>query len=229
MEDAAEALKMAFSVFAFIIAIGLAFTTFNQSKRVADIVVSSSDRTYVESYTESEIINEEKYGRIVGAETVIPNLYRYYKEKYTIEIANSSETIENVFDLDTEQRYRDGMVGDNNKNKNKPEYRTYKGTSYEQQLYPTGVYWLGSNTNTDAKLRVDGYVSGKPIKILGVQIEHNDYFNFSDTYRQKFEITKTGTRYSFTDPSDPNYDGTYVTEESGTTKINMTFIKERRG
>ncbi len=221
MEDAAEALKMAFSVFAFIIAIGLAFTTFNQSKRVADIVVSSNDRTYVESYTEAEIVNQENYGRTVGAETVIPNLYRYYKEKYSIEIANSSEKIENVFNLDTENRYRDGKVGNSAK---EPENKNYKGTSYED-LYPTGVYWLGPKTNIDAKLRVDGYVSGKPIKILGVDIKHNNYFDFNDTYRQKFEITKTGTRYSFTSPNDPDYDGTYVTEESGTTKINMTFTK----
>lgn len=217
MEDAAEALKMAFSVFAFIIAIGLAFTTFNQSKRVADIVVSASDRTYVESYTEAQIIEAEKYGREVGAETVIPNLYRYYKEKYSIEIANSSGTIENVFDLDTEQRYRDGKV--------KP-YDTYNSTRYDA-LYPSGIYWIGSKTNTDAKLRVDGYVSGdrNGITINNETIEHNNYFNFNDTYRQRFEITKTGTRYSFTNPNDPDYDGTYVTEESGTTKINMTFTK----
>lgn len=223
MEDAAEALKMAFSVFAFIIALGLAFTTFNQSKRVADIVVSSSDRTYVESYTEAEIINEERYGRKVGAETVIPNLYRYYKEKYSVEIANSSGTIENVFDLDTEQRYRDGKVGPKAK---EDKDKTYKGVSYSD-LYKSGIYWIGSKTNTDAKLRVDGYVSGdrNGITINNETIEHNNYFNFGDTYRQKFEITKTGTRYSFTNPNDPNYDGTYVTEESGTTKINMTFTK----
>lgn len=223
MEDAAEALKMAFSVFAFIIALGLAFTTFNQSKRVADIVVSSSDRTYVESYTEAEIVEQEKYGRIVGAETVIPNLYRYYKEKYSIEIANSNGTIENVFDLNTEQQYRDGYVGETAK---KPENKTYKGVSY-REIYPSGIYWIGSSTNTDAKLRVDGYVSSKIVQIIGVQIEHNNYFNFDDTYYQTFEETKTGTRYSFTNPKDPNYDGTYVTEESGTTKINMNFKKTK--
>ncbi len=216
MEDAAEALKMAFSVFAFIIAIGLAFTTFNQSKRVADIVVSSNDRTYVESYTEAEIVNQENYGRTVGAETVIPNLYRYYKEKYSIEIASSSGRIENVFDLDTEQRYRDGKV---------KKDEQYKGPTTYGKLYPSGIYWIGSKTNTDAKLRVDGYVSGKEITINNEEISHNNYFNFNDKYRQKFEITKTGTRYSFTNPDSEDYDGTYVTEESGTTKINMTFTK----
>lgn len=223
MEDAAEALKMAFSVFAFIIAIGLAFTTFNQSKRVADIVVSSSDRTYVESYTEAEIIDQERYGRVVGAETVIPNLYRYYKEKYSIEIASNNETIENVFNLDTERQYRDGHVGPNAKeDKNK----TYKGVSYSD-IYPSGIYWLGPKTNIDAKLRVDGYVSGKVVQILGVNIKHNNPFNFADTYRQTFEQTKTGTRYSIMKPDDPDYDGTYVTEESGATKTNMTFTKTK--
>lgn len=223
MEDAAEALKMAFSVFAFIIALGLAFTTFNQSKRVADIVISASDRTYVEAYTEAQLTEEEKNGRIVGAETVIPNLYRYYKEKYSIEIANSSGTIENVFDLKTEQDYRDGFVGES-ADPDYPERKTYKGVSYKQ-LYPSGIYWIGSATNTDAKLRVDGYVSSKTVEILGENIEHNNYFNFNNTYYQKFSETKTGTRYSSVDPDDENYDGTYFTEESGTTKINMTFKK----
>lgn len=215
MEDAAEALKMAFSVFAFIIALGLAFTTFNQSKRVSDIVISASDRTYIEAYTEADI-EKNKDGRIVGAETVIPNLYRYYKEKYSIEIAKTSGTIENVFDLDTEQQYRDGKVG---------KYEKYKDSTIYNTLYPSGIHWIGSKTNTDAKLRVDAYVSGTTIPINGEDISHNNYFNFNDTYYQKFEETKTGTRYSSVDPNSPDYDGTYFTEESGTTKINMTFTK----
>ena len=223
MEDAAEALKMAFSVFAFIIALGLAFTTFNQSKRVADIVISASDRTYVEAYTEAQIDDQTKNGRIVGAETVIPNLYRYYKEKYSIEIAKSNGTIENVFDLNTEQQYRDGYVGETAK---KPENKTYKGVSY-RDIYPSGIYWIGSSTNTDAKLRVDGYVSSKKVQIIGAQIEHNNSFNFKDTYYQTFEITKTGARYSIENPESEIYDGTYVTEDSGTTKINMTFTKTK--
>lgn len=220
MEDAAEALKMAFSVFAFIIALGLAFTTFNQSKRVSDIVISASDRTYIEAYTEADI-EKNKDGRIVGAETVIPNLYRYYKEKYSIEIAHGNENnriIENVFDLDTEQQYRDGKVG---------KYEKYKdSTTTYDTLYPSGIHWIGSRTNTDAKLRVDYFISNKEKKINGEIIELNDNkFDFNDTYYQKFEETKTGTRYSIKKPNEPDYDGTYVTEESGTTKINMTFTK----
>lgn len=213
MEDAAEALKMAFSVFAFIIALGLAFTTFNQSKTVSDIVISASDRTYVESYAEADIENTN--GRQVGAETVIPNLYRYYKEKYSIDIVNNGN-IEEVFDLETERLYNDRQLHPNDQYKNNTKYK---------YLFPKGILWIGSSTNIDAKLRVDSYVSSEIKKINNEDVRHHTNFDFDTLYNQSFSETQTGQKYSSIDPSDPNYDGTYFIVESGSTKINMTFTK----
>lgn len=205
MEDAAEALKLAFSVFAFVLALGIAFTTFNQSKDVSDIIIASNDRTYIEAYEEADITNTN--GRIVGAETVIPNLYRYYKEKYAIEIANDTGTIKELFDLETESKYSYNPKGN------------YKGTDLKN-LYPTGVNWIGSKTNVDAKTRVDYYITNtKNQKINGDVTKHTTNFNFDKIYYQTFEEIQTGNMWSYTDPTNEDYDGTYFLTDKGSTKM----------
>lgn len=217
MEDAAEALKLAFSVFAFVIALGVAFATFNQSKRVSDIVISANDRTYVESYTEADLENPDN-GRIVGAETVIPTLYRYYKEKYSIDIANNSNKVLELFDLEKEQQYSRG---------NLKKTDLYEGTSYGT-LYPTGITWIGSATNTDAKLRVDSYITHKMLEINHEKTNPASEFDFNDIYFQRFDEIQTGVKKTSINPEDPNApepDGTYFILEAGTKKMNIHLRK----
>lgn len=216
MEDAAEALKLAFAVFAFVIALGLAFSTFSQSKTVSDIVISRSDRTYLESYTEADIESPQN-GRIVGAENVIPTLYRYYKENYSIDIVSSTGKVKEVFDLHTETKYRDGKVERTDKYKNSTQYK---------DLFPSNIIWIGSQTNTDAKARIDGYISNNTVEINGEKVKAATEFNFNNLYYQKFEETKDGIRMSTISPEVEEYDGTYFTVESGTVKMNMTYTEK---
>lgn len=81
MENAVDALKMAFAVFAFVIALTIAITMLGQLNDVSKVVLASSDST---TYYDYEIIEDEGQSRIVGLETVIPTLYKYYKENYTV-------------------------------------------------------------------------------------------------------------------------------------------------
>ena len=90
MENAVDALKIAFAVFVFIIAISVSIYMFTMVGETSDIVLSSSDITEFMDYTEiSDMIGDD---RIVGLETIIPTLYKYYKENYTVIFRNSDGT-----------------------------------------------------------------------------------------------------------------------------------------
>ena len=82
MENASEALIIAFSVIIFLIAISVSVFSFSKVRAVSDVVVSHTDNmpNYEDQSTFTNVINY----RIVGMETIIPVLYRYYKEETTI-------------------------------------------------------------------------------------------------------------------------------------------------
>lgn len=101
MENAADALKIAFVIFVFIAAIGITFTLISQAKSTADSVFYHSDETNFYEYSKG---NSEK-NRIVSITEIIPNLYRYYKESigviiqlkngdnYTFDLNNKEDDI----------------------------------------------------------------------------------------------------------------------------------------
>lgn len=81
MENAVDALKMAFAVIVFVMALSISINMFSNARETADVVLHSSDITEYMQYQEAAQGTES---RIVGLETVIPTLYKYYKENYTV-------------------------------------------------------------------------------------------------------------------------------------------------
>ena len=89
MENAAEALKMAFYVIVFVLALSICITTFSKARETSDMVLALADDA---RYYEYEQITTDSIGnsvdsdgsRIVGLETIIPTLYKYDKERYKI-------------------------------------------------------------------------------------------------------------------------------------------------
>ena len=145
MESAVDALKMAFAVFVFVIALTSSMMVFGQAKETSEHVFYMTDKTNFYDY---ETGNNRQDGRIVSGETIIPTLYRYYKENFNvIIIPKNKNKLTNpekgaiIYNLEEE-------VKDYNKNyKNAP--------------------WLG-NANVDSKKRIDIDLSGIPGKINGV-------------------------------------------------------------
>lgn len=80
MENAVEALKIAFAVMMFVVALTLSISSFSQATSAAKAIVDMSDReteyTYVEPST--------NLTRTVGIETILPSMYRAYKENIEI-------------------------------------------------------------------------------------------------------------------------------------------------
>jgi len=73
MENASDALKMAFAMFVFVIALSIVFSLFSKIKQTADSIMYHSDET---NYYEWETGNLDN-GRIVGIDTVIATLKNY--------------------------------------------------------------------------------------------------------------------------------------------------------
>ena len=81
MENATDALKMAFAVLVLVMALTIAITMFSQLNRVSKILISSTDIT---NYYQYNLADSSLKFREVGLETIIPTLYKYYKENYTV-------------------------------------------------------------------------------------------------------------------------------------------------
>lgn len=134
MDNAIDALKMAFAVFVFVMALTISMRAFSQAKTVSDEVFYMADKTNFYEYTsdDEEEIKKIADGRIVSLETMIPTLYRYYKENFNV-IIKTKKYGDVVFNLEQEIK----------------DYNT------DYKLAP----WLG-NANIDTKLRVDTEIEG---------------------------------------------------------------------
>lgn len=84
MENAAEALKMAAWVLIFIVALSLCINSFSQARQTMDTILEYNDRDYIYSHVEDNGSTQ----RIVSYESIVPTIYRAYKENYKIIFPN---------------------------------------------------------------------------------------------------------------------------------------------
>ena len=82
MENASDALIMAMAVIIFVVALTVAINAFSQAREVSELVLYTADETNY--YVYEDDIEDASRNRIVGLETIIPTLYKYYKEKYSV-------------------------------------------------------------------------------------------------------------------------------------------------
>ena len=134
MDNAIDALKMAFAVLVLVIAISISMRVFSQAKTVSDEVFYMTDKTNFYDYTGDIDVKE---GRIVSGESIIPTLYRYYKEQFVVIIKDDKGETLWEFNLAKEI----SEFGNNS---------TF-----------SSITWVG-DANIDTKTRVDAEVSGKP-------------------------------------------------------------------
>ena len=85
MENATEAMKMAFGVLMFVLALTISISCFSQARTAVDSIVTLRDRETQYTYVKpSATLN-----RTVGIDTVITTMYRAYKENFKIYFYNS--------------------------------------------------------------------------------------------------------------------------------------------
>ena len=80
MENAADALKMAAWVLIFVTALSIIMNAFGQARTTVDVILESTDREYITTY----IPKSGKTKRTVGFESIIPSIYRSFRENYKV-------------------------------------------------------------------------------------------------------------------------------------------------
>ena len=80
MENAADALKIAAAVLIFVVALSISITAFGEARATVTSILEYRDREYDYTYIEDNGTTQ----RIVGLETIVPTIYRAYKENYKI-------------------------------------------------------------------------------------------------------------------------------------------------
>jgi len=179
MENAVDALKIAFAVLVLVIALAVSISSFNLAKNTSDIILYTKDETNYYQYQSDDDINKVQKQKIVGLETIIPNLYRYYKENYTIVFMEGQLNVEtgDISGLKKMKLYKTQIEPSNwsesYKNFMKKKYSSiYKGLSiYNENLDSDIVFsfdldeetlrnepWTGSFT--EIKKNLDSFLNG---------------------------------------------------------------------
>lgn len=80
MENAVEALKIAFAVLMFVMALSLGISSISKANSAVEAVTKLNDRETEYSYVRSS----GGLTRTVGAETIVPIMYKAYKENFEV-------------------------------------------------------------------------------------------------------------------------------------------------
>ncbi len=92
MENAADALQMAAFVLIFVLALSISINAFGEARQTSQILLDYRDREYDYDWIESN--KKEDTARIVGAEMIIPSIYKAYKENYKIVFEDIEDIVE---------------------------------------------------------------------------------------------------------------------------------------
>lgn len=122
MENAVDALKIAAAVLIFVIALSVAFSIINTTKKTADSIITMRDKQeYLDSaevdngilYTSTTAVEtgsvygvNTKGDRIVYIDDVVSTILRYNKEKYGVTVIDSNGNVLARFDSNTENIMR---------------------------------------------------------------------------------------------------------------------------
>lgn len=106
MDNATDALLIAFGVLVFIIALTVTFTTFAHAKETADTVLFFSDRENFQTHLRDDSDNVFKGGRTVTVDTVIATIYRCAKEKFSVKIIDDSEIYNFEYDIQNQNEIK---------------------------------------------------------------------------------------------------------------------------
>lgn len=142
MENATDALLMAFAVFVFVIALSVAFSTLSQAKATADVVLYYSDRENFQPPIAYDRKEAEDGGRTVDVDTVIATLERCIKEKFTVKIIDEEEYLFE-YDVSSEKEIKEKIKGFITAHTNKSHADKFRETYVE--VTTSGQTYIGED------------------------------------------------------------------------------------
>ena len=229
MENAVDAIKMAFGMMVFVIAMTASMYLFTTVSSTSQVLLYAADKTNY--YDNIELTNNNITTREVNVETIIPTLYRYFKENFAVQIYDKEGTLVQLFDVNIEGKVRRaaGILG--TKTGEQKALLSLYGVSNEIHPHPDKnpylfeAPWIG-NTSKDIKTRVDLYVKGQCGYINGTKVDYtaNNLQNFrNSTFIEQF------TEYAYKGDTISSDDGTEtITGNAKTeTKIVITYQEKQ--
>lgn len=237
MENAVDALKIAFAVFVLVLALTVSIVSFNMAKASSDIILYTKDETNYYEYQGASGKAQER--RIVGIETVIPTLFRYYKENYTVvfkqgnynystgEITN--ETYLNVYESASDSKLWSSLYADTmNKKYNKAPSKDIFSFDLDEEISRHEA-WTGSvdkiKSNLDAFFNGSTYISpvnNSEYKTYGSD-SHLSKAGFIGKYKDAKFVESIG-KYNYR-TSDNESDISSLTKDKEKRMIIFTLIK----
>ncbi len=172
MENATDALKIAFAAFVFIMALTIAITMFSQLNQVSKIVVSSSDNT---KYYEYKATTDDEKTRIVGLESIIPTLYKYYKENYTVLFLEANGEPMNLYETNMKET---GLWSD-----------------YNQEIKVVGKYYKNNNNNNPIC----------SFDVEEETARHEPWTGSLDDYNENLDAFLSGGTFTYKDGTNKTY------------------------
>lgn len=104
MENISKALLMAFSMLIFVIAFSYSMFLINKITTTSNTLLESVTTTNY--YDNLKVSGDQTTTRQVGIETIIPTLYRYYKENYAVKIYGTGERHKRKFNSNIRYNHR---------------------------------------------------------------------------------------------------------------------------
>ena len=204
MENAVDALKMAAAVMTFVLALGISISSFSQARTTAQILLDYTDREFDTQYAEDTGAKE----RIVGKETIVPTMYRAYKENYKIlfyysdgtpiELYTKTENGVNGVSVNYIDLEKDVLGDDRQKDNfimallygNKATFQRQNGTTMSFSVFAAELAENNSKIALNSTGIYDTILKGK-------------------TFLEKFGVYYQEDLEDTTTPSDTNLDDTY--------------------
>lgn len=234
MDDAVQAIMMTFAVLVFVIALSISMMLIKQARSTSEILVQYSDLTAF--YDNIQFDGEaEETERIVGLDTVIPTLYRYYKENFCVKIYDvipsgatnikDEDYLLQIFDVNIETNLRTAIsntnAGTNNANKELVRddalKEIYDDSRTRYCLY--GAPWLGSTETI--KQRIDFFINGNAGYINNTYLDYSGDDMFAKKIADNPNIRFKERFISY------SYSGSTVTTDEGETLINDSKNKDK--
>lgn len=221
MENAVDAMKMAFGMIVFVIAMSASMYLFTTVSSTSQVLLYTADKTNY--YDNVELTNDNITTRQVNVETIIPTLYRYYKENFAVQIYDRNGVLTQIFDVNIEGKVR--RAAGTNSGARTGEQNALLSLYGVSTLSSTNPYlfeapWIG-NTSKDIKTRVDLYVNGKCGYINGTKVDYtqNNLKNFQDsTFVEQF------TEYAYKGDTISVGTGDAVETITGNTKTETKIV-----
>ena len=209
MENASHALYMAFAFLVFIGACTYSLYMVNVLNNTANSLVYRLDETnYYDSLDLTDLLSNgddttNNSYKIVSIDSIIPVLYKYYRESYTVRILDEDGELLQLFDTTVEGEVMTAttLLSSRRTDRQKALLSLY-GDS-DKACYMFGAPWLGS-TNKDTKERIDMYISGDSGYI------NNTWVDYSGNYLRQYEDRQFQEIFS-----EYTYEGDTITSEDG--------------